>query len=103
MDWQLQAPRIHIIGGVGNGKTTLAKQLSSHLNTPHYELDRVAFKRMGDKTALYHRMESVRFIVDQPSWVTEGKFLWWTEELLASADLIVWLDLPFYTVGWRLI
>ncbi len=37
--------RIHIIGSVGSGKTTLAKDLSSKLNIPYYELDNVVWKR----------------------------------------------------------
>lgn len=37
--------KIHIIGSVGSGKTTLARTLSSHLNIPFYELDNVVWKR----------------------------------------------------------
>ncbi|WP_440338356.1 shikimate kinase [Lysinibacillus sphaericus] len=33
--------KIHIIGSVGSGKTTLAKELSAKLNIPYYELDNV--------------------------------------------------------------
>lgn len=42
-------------------------------------------------------------IIEQPRWVTEGAFLWWTEPLLEAADLIVWLDLPFRITGWRIV
>lgn len=31
--------RIHIIGSVGSGKTTLAKEISSKLGIPYYELN----------------------------------------------------------------
>lgn len=37
--------KIHIIGSVGSGKTTLARELSSKLNIPFYELDNVMWKR----------------------------------------------------------
>jgi adenylate kinase family enzyme len=37
--------RIHIIGSVGSGKTTLAKELSLILNVPFYELDNVVWIR----------------------------------------------------------
>ncbi|WP_371811566.1 AAA family ATPase [Sporosarcina sp. Te-1] len=33
--------RIHIIGSIGSGKTTLAKQLSKQLTIPCFELDNV--------------------------------------------------------------
>ena len=32
--------RIHILGGPGSGKTTLARYLAARLDLPHYDLDR---------------------------------------------------------------
>lgn len=42
--------RIHIIGSVGSGKTTLARELSKTFQIPYYELDNVAWirKEPGD-------------------------------------------------------
>ncbi len=37
--------KIHIIGSVGSGKTTLARKLSKTLQIPYYELDNVAWIR----------------------------------------------------------
>lgn len=37
--------KIHIIGSVGSGKTTLARKLSKTLQIPYYELDNVAWMR----------------------------------------------------------
>jgi shikimate kinase len=37
--------KIHIIGSVRSGKTTLARTLSSKLKIPFYELDNVVWKR----------------------------------------------------------
>jgi adenylate kinase family enzyme len=96
--------RIHITGSAGSGKTTLAKSLSTHLAAPCYDLDEVAYEGgYGKKIALDARMDSLRQIVAQPEWVTEGVFIWWTEALMDAADLIVWLDLPFYITGWRIV
>lgn len=39
--------KIHIIGSVGSGKTTLAKELSAKLNMPYYELDNVVWNRQS--------------------------------------------------------
>ena len=33
-------------------------------------------------------------ILEEPSFVTEGGFLGWTEQLFAAADHIIWLDPP---------
>ena len=90
--------RIHIIGGAGSGKTTLARAIGGARTLPAYDLDAIAYEDgAGAKRSLDARLADVRRIVGQPSWVTEGIFLWWTDELLRNADVIIWLDLP-----WRI-
>lgn len=90
--------RIHIIGGSGSGKTTLARAIAAQRALPAYDLDTLAYEGgAGAKRPLDARLADVRRIAGQPDWVTEGIFLWWTDELLRAADIIVWLDLP-----WRI-
>ncbi|MGI8857755.1 MAG: hypothetical protein ACR2JW_18625 [Thermomicrobiales bacterium] len=90
--------RIHIIGGSGSGKTTLARRLAAHRSVPIYDLDQVAYEGgAGAKRPLSARLVDVRRIAAEPDWVTEGIYLWWTDELLRAADRVVWLDLP-----WRI-
>lgn len=85
--------RIHIIGGPGSGKSDLARKLGKYLGIPIYHLDELAFEgRYFTKRPLDARLADVRRIAVQPAWVTEGIFLGWTDELLCSADVIVWLD-----------
>jgi hypothetical protein len=90
--------RIHIVGGPGSGKTTLAHRLAQTLGAPVYELDRIAFE--GPRytwRSLAHRQADLRAIVAQTTWVTEGMWLGWTDDLLRLADVIIWLD----DVPWR--
>ena len=95
--------RIHITGGPGSGKTTLARQVAARLHTPCYDLDEVGFEGgAGAKRPLELRLADIRRIAAQPAWVTEGIFLGWTVELFEAADRIVWLDLPWRLVGWRI-
>jgi adenylate kinase family enzyme len=104
MNRKAQAKRIHITGGAGSGKTTLAQQLSLHLDIPCYHLDKIAYEGgAGRKIPLDIRLKSIDAIIVQPGWVTEGAFLWWTEPLFEEADLILWLDLPFRINGWRIV
>src|SRR5712692_7749208 len=86
--------KIHIVGGPGSGKTTLAQDLSSRFHVPHYDLDKVNWEK-----------ENVIAIAEQPAWVTEGIYLIWTEPMLYHADCIVllrspglWLHGAFFTV-----
>jgi hypothetical protein len=37
-------------------------------------------------------MAAVDGIANRPTWITEGLFVRWTEELLERATIIVWLD-----------
>jgi adenylate kinase family enzyme len=96
--------RVHILGAAGSGKTTLAQQVAARLGAPCYDLDLVAYE--GDAwrhRPLAQRQADLRHILVQPAWVTEGAYLWWVEDLLAAADVIIWLDLPWPIAFWRIV
>lgn len=91
--------RIHVIGGPGAGKSTLAGRIGAALNLPVYELDRIAFEGPEYRDQpLSRRLKYIHDIAGQPGWVTEGIFVGWTDELLSAADVIIWID----HVPWRL-
>ncbi len=96
--------RIHIMGAAASGKTTLAGQVATRLRAPLYELDTVAYEGgFARKRTLDERLASLQAITAQPTWVTEGFYLWWIDELLQAADTIVWLDLPWYVSMPRIV
>jgi adenylate kinase family enzyme len=98
------ATRIHIVGGAGSGKTTLANQLSACLALPCYDLDAVAYVGgYAAKIPLADRVATLEQIVAQPKWVVEGVYIWWTVASMDAADVVVWLDMPFYINGWRIV
>jgi hypothetical protein len=71
--------RVHIIGGGGSGKTTLARRLGAATGRPVVELDIGA---------------DLRALASSPEWISEGIYLYDVEPVLARADVIVWMDLP---------
>jgi adenylate kinase family enzyme len=94
--------RLHVIGIPSAGKTTLATGVSARLGVPHHDLDPLTFiddrwtlRSERDRDAMLAR------ILEEPSFVTEGGFLGWTEDLFAAADHIVWLDPPLSLLMWR--
>jgi len=94
--------KIHLIGIPSAGKTTLGAALSKRLGIPHYPLDELAF--VDDRWTLRQaaeRDDMLNEILAQPSFITEGGFLGWTDELFAASDLILWLDPPLHVLVWR--
>ncbi len=65
------------------------------LKVPHYDLDGVAFvDEQWTMRAAVERDAMIAEILEEPSFVTEGGFIGWTEPLFAAADHILWLDPP---------
>ncbi|WP_419881851.1 AAA family ATPase [Peribacillus sp. B-H-3] len=99
--------KIHIIGSVGSGKTTLAKELSLLLNIPYYELDNVVWKR--HKTGDIRRTEEERdkyltSIINSDSWIIEGVHNEdWVSPSFHHAQLIIFLDTKNSTRIYRII
>ena len=93
-----------MIGIAGSGKTTLARRLGEALGAPVYDLDRVVYDRVtGERPAeeILRRMDEIGA---GQRWVTEGGYRdAWLAALLADADVIVWLDVPFATCATRMI
>jgi adenylate kinase family enzyme len=96
--------RIHIIGGPGSGKTTLARQLAIALGIETHELDQIAFTgRDYEERPISERIAAIHEIATHSTWITEGLFVRWTEELLDQASIIVWLDHVNWERGiWRI-
>jgi hypothetical protein len=94
--------RLHIIGIPSSGKTTLATGIANRLGVPHHDLDALAF--VDDRWTLRPSVDRDAMLADilqEPSFITEGGFLGWTEELFSAADHIVWLDPSLATLIWR--
>lgn len=100
--------RVHVIGAAGSGKTFLAAALSAGLGAEHHDLDRVALRRAagaGQVTPVPwpQRRAAADEVAERSRWVTEGIYLGWTEPLIAAADLVVWLDVPWWLATYRII
>ncbi len=91
-----------MIGTTGSGKTTLARELSDALRAPHVELDAY---RHGPNWTETPDDEFIRLIDDAlrgDRWIADGNYSVTRNTVWPRATAIVWLDLPFGLVFWRL-
>lgn len=99
--------RIHIIGSVGSGKTTLAKELSTILNYPFYELDNVVCIRgkSGDiRRTEKEREDYLNSIINSKTWIIEGVHNEnWVANSFRYADIIIFLDTNYVIRTYRII
>lgn len=97
--------KVHILGGCGGGKTTLAQEISAQFHIPHYELDIMRPQNLDDAAFSIDAasLESARTIAEQPGWVAESGALVWTDLLLQQANYIVVLEVPWLTAAYRII
>jgi adenylate kinase family enzyme len=103
---KIEPNKIHIIGSVGSGKTTLARRLAARFNLPHHELDNVVWKRTdtGDiRRSEKERNEYLKSIVKTDSWIIEGVHYEWVAESFEKADIIIFLDLSYRKRKYRII
>ena len=93
-----------IIGTSGSGKTILAKNLSLYLNIRYIELDSYYhgsnWKQVDIDVFRQNILDTTNGI---DSWIIDGNYLDLRDLIWPKADLIIWLDYPFYIVFTRLI
>ncbi|MCF2648313.1 AAA family ATPase [Niallia circulans] len=98
--------KVHIIGSVGSGKTTLAKELSTKLEIPYYELDNVVWMRKenGDSRRTEEEREKLLHrIVQTDKWIIEGVHHdEWVKNSFQQADIIIFLDTNYYIRTYRI-
>ena len=90
--------KIHIIGGPGSGKTTLAKQLSEKLGIPRFDLDDLQWDNAsgayGTKRAPQERDALLAEILKHDDWIIEGVYYAWCGQCFVDADQIRLLHVP---------
>jgi len=98
-------PKIAIYGPSGSGKSTLARALGEKLSLPIVELDAIfhAHPNWVDLDSEEFRDRVAALLQEHPDgWIFEGNYATVRDLILAQADTVIWLRLPFPTVYRRL-
>lgn len=98
--------RVHIFGGAGSGKTTLAKRYAVEHGLVHRQLDDIYYIKASTRERREHeeRDTLLSTFIEADEWVTEGIF-WqpWVRPALQRADKIIVLAVPESTRHVRVI
>ncbi|MDE1301877.1 AAA family ATPase, partial [Vibrio aestuarianus] len=89
--------KILIIGNSGSGKSWLSKQLSCKLQLQEVNLDSIVWEPGGynQKRSTGAIENEITSIKSQCNWVVEGVFGALAEQLVFSADMLLFLDLEW--------
>jgi adenylate kinase family enzyme len=94
--------RISVVGTIGAGKTTIARQISQRLNIPHIELDSLHWEPNWVEAPVWLFRERVTRAVSADSWVADGNYHQVRDIVWGRADTVVWLDYRLTTILLRL-
>ncbi|QQS28345.1 MAG: hypothetical protein IPM47_15985 [Sphingobacteriales bacterium] len=94
---------IIIVGSPGSGKTTLSKHLSYCLNVPAIELDYYHFKENWVEVEDEIMVKKVDEMTSVPGWIADGNYKTLRFLLWKRADVLIWLNIPFFTNLRRLL
>jgi adenylate kinase family enzyme len=93
--------KIHIIGGVGSGKTYASSRIAEVLGIRAHDLDAIFWDNTEDsynKRAVPEvRDQKLKEILLSDSWIIEGVYFNWLKESFQQADAIILL-IPNYTI-----
>ena len=90
--------KVAIFGNTGGGKSTLARKLAELTNLPLYPLDMIQYRAGGGEVPHDEYLRAHAELLRHDAWIIDGygcrKSAW---ERFASADTLVYVDLPLLT------
>ena len=90
--------KVAIFGNTGGGKSTLARKLAELTSLPLYPLDMIQFRAGGGEVPRDEYLRAHAELLRRDAWIIDGygcrKSAW---DRFASADTLVYIDLPLFT------
>ncbi len=90
--------KVAVFGNAGSGKSTLARKLAELTSLPLYPLDMIQYRAGGGEVPRDEYLRAHAELLRRDAWIIDGygcrKSAW---ERFASADTLVYIDLPLVT------
>ena len=97
------APRVVVVGCTGSGKTSVARSLARLLDAPRVELDALNWEPDWTAAETDVFRQRVRDALTGEAWVVDGNYSAVRDLVWPRAAMLVWLNLPYRVVSWRLL
>lgn len=94
--------RMVVTGTTSSGKSTLAEQIAKRCDFRFIELDALYWGPDWTEAPLDVFRERVSSATQAPAWVVAGNYHVVRDLIWPQAEVIIWLDYPFWTVLWQL-
>ena len=94
--------RLVVTGTTSSGKSTLAQNLATKLGFDFIELDALHWEPNWTEAPHEVMRERVNKAIQVPAWVVAGNYSVVRDLVWPQAEIIIWLDYPFWTVFWQL-
>ncbi|SHL28171.1 AAA family ATPase [Phytopseudomonas punonensis] len=90
--------RISVVGCSGAGKSTLSRRLAQRLGYRHVELDALFHQPNWQPLPTEQFQQATREALHGDGWIAEGNYSAVRPLVRERSDMVIWLDLPRYTV-----
>src|SRR5437870_5107637 len=93
---------VSVVGSIGSGKTSCAREISRRLGIPHIELDSLHWEANWVPAHDPIFRDRVIQLLRSDSWVVDGNYHQVRDTVWSRADTVVWLDYPLTLIMRRL-
>ncbi len=95
--------RINVLGTSGSGKSTFSKRLAEKLNVPYIQLDELFWKPNWTEPSDEELFPKLEKALSFDEWVLDGSYTRTIPVKWKRVQMVVYLDLPFHIVLYRVI